>query len=122
MLRLRGGPAAGAYAVKRAPYYLRAVISGNKEKDVLDQPEDTANPDESIHVYRRIGEEGIVHLNFGGSRRGSGFFATGEYEHLPDVEGEDVRDNQAWRDWCRVQAAKEEEGNATETRTDPDLP
>ena len=100
MIRLRGGPAAGSYAVKRAPLYLRAVVAPDGTKDVLDQPTDTPRDGETVSVYRRVGDAGVVHLCMA-NRRASGFYAMAEYEHMPDVNGEDLRDNDVWRAWAR---------------------
>lgn len=105
MITLHDGPAAGSYAVKRAPLYLRAVspVEGAKDvaTDVLDQWEDTPREFERVSVYLRSGEAGTVHINRG--RRGSGFYATGQYHHLADVDGEQLRDFDAWRAWVLLQ-------------------
>ena len=105
MIRLLDGPAEGTYAVKRAPLYLRAVITPDGKRDVLDQVTDTPAKGEAIHVYIRVpGTEGTVHLNMGGGpKSGTGFYALGQYHHLRDVEGEALRDTQAWRAWAREQ-------------------
>ena len=89
MIRLLDGPAAGSYAVKRAPLYLRAVVDPDGKKDVLDQLDDEPDGIEKIHVYRRVTEAGSVHLNFGGGKRGraTGFYATGDYDHVPVDRG-----------------------------------
>lgn len=103
MLNLLNGPAQGNYMVKRAPLFLRAVVTevgGAKAKDVLDQLTDAPSPSERVHVYKLQGASGMVHLNMGGARKGSGFYATGEYRHLPDVDGEALRDTAAWQTWC----------------------
>ena len=104
MIKLTDGPAAGSYAVKRAPLYLRAVVL-DSEKDVLDRIEDTPHELEAVYVYKRDGEAGAVHLNFGGgkSRARTGFYATGVYRHLPDVDGKTVRESTAWRAWVEAQ-------------------
>lgn len=111
MIHLHGGPCEGVYAVKRAPMYLRAVRNRGATKavpgsgmDVLDQLDDTPDADEDIYVYRiRSGTEGHVHLNMGS--RGTGFYALGEYDFLPDVEGEPLRATEAWRAWAESQPA-----------------
>ena len=102
MIKLEDGPAEGAYGVKSAPAYLRAVVTPRGKKDVLDQPGDTAEPNERIYVYRREGEAGTVHIRMSGkSKRASGFYATGQYVHLADVDGEALRDNGAWFAWVK---------------------
>lgn len=89
--------------VQRAPLFLRAVVAEDGTKDVLDQLEDTPSSSERVSVYRRRGEAGHVHLNFGGSNRRTGFYASAEYQHLSDVDGERLRDNGAWHDWVYEQ-------------------
>ena len=104
MIKLHDGPAAGVYPVKRAPLYLRAVVNADTDKkDVLDQLVDKPGKAEAISVYRRVGPAGTVHINMGSTRKGSGFYATGEYIHLADVDGGLFRETQAWQDWCRAQ-------------------
>lgn len=104
MLRLLDGPCEGTYACKRAPLYLRAVRHERTgDRDVLDLLDDVPLDSEAIHVYRRVGEAGAVHLNRG--RHGSGFYALGDYAHLPGVDGEAMRGAAAWREWCASQPA-----------------
>ena len=97
MIKLEDGPAQGAYAVKNAPKYLRAVVGLRGAKDVLDASGDEPQASETVSVYRRCGEAGVVHIRMSGT--GSGFYATGEYRHLADVDGEDLREYQEWRTW-----------------------
>ena len=103
MLKLLDGPAQGAYMVKRAPLFLRAVVSAGGAQDVLDQLEDTPAPSEEVYVYKRQGSAGTVHLNLG-HRKGTGFYAMGEYRHVPDADGEALRKTEAWRQWCIAQS------------------
>lgn len=105
MIQLIGGPAAGAYAVKRAPILLRAV-TGPKGNDVLDQIGDEPADDEDIHVYLlQPGTEGTVHLNTG-RKKGSGFYATGIYHYLAEIDGAPFRSQEAWRTWATDYALK----------------
>ena len=97
MINLEDGPAQGTYAVKNAPKYLRAVVGSGGMKDVLDASGDDPQAGEKVSVYRRCGEAGVVHIRKSGT--GSGFYATGEYRHLPDVDGEGLREYQEWRTW-----------------------
>ena len=106
MIKLVDGPAEGAYAVKRAPLYLRAVVNPDTHaKDVLDQLSDSPDDHEDVWVYKLDGEAGTVHLNFGSGRDGqrTGFYATGDYHHVNDAVGADLRDTGAWRRWCAAQ-------------------
>jgi hypothetical protein len=106
VIKLVDGPAEGAYAVKRAPLYLRAILNTlTGEKDVLDQLTDRPDDFEEVWVYKLEGEAGMVHLNFGSGRGGhrTGFYATGTYHHLPDVVGGELRSEMAWRTWVAAQ-------------------
>ncbi len=97
MISLQGGLAEGAYAVKRAPLYLRGVLNTlTGEKDVLDQRDDVPGDNEEVSVYKLQGEAGVVHLNAGKLK---GFYATGTYNHVEDVRGVDIRDTMDWRQW-----------------------
>ena len=108
MMVLNDGPAKGAYAVGRAPIFLRAVVDQQGGIDVLDQLTDTPERTESVHVYERIGEpSGMTTLQMsrpGGRGRRCVTSIAAEYRYLPDVDGEAVRDFEAWRDWCLAHA------------------
>ena len=105
MLSLKDGPCQGTYMCKRAPMFLRAVIDDKGKGDCLDQLEDMPAENEKVYVYMREGEAGTVHLNYGGGR--GGWYALAEYKFLPKVDGEVLRDNQAWQTWA-TRAAEEE--------------
>ena len=102
MIRLRGGPAEGAYGVQRAPIYLRAVVGADGKKDVLNALEDEPREGETISVYRRIGEAGWARVRM--ARVGCVTYATGEYEWIPDVDGEALRETSGWRAWVIAQS------------------
>jgi len=103
MIRLLDGPAEGAYLVKRAPLFLRAVIDEQGEADVLDQLDDVPKPREMVYVYRLEGTAGRLHLHFGGK---GGWYAMASYRYLPDVDGEHLRGWKLWRDWCIERAGE----------------
>lgn len=104
MIGFADGPAAGSVlALHRAPTYLRVVISPSGKVDALDQLEDTPKPREAIHVYRLEAPATDVHINMGSTKRGSGFYKLGTYRHLPDVDGEAMRETDAWQEWARAQ-------------------
>ena len=104
MIKLDNGPAEGVYPVRRAPLFLRAVVNCDTgTKDVLDQLVDEPEGADIVSVYRRVGPAGTVHINMGGARKGSGWYATGEYIHLADVDGGPLREAPEWRAWCRAQ-------------------
>ena len=101
MIILHGGPADGAYAVTRAPLFLRALVSPSGKTDVLDQLDDEPRPRERVSVYRRTTTPDQIGVVFicGRSRSASGPSVSAAYEHLPDVDGQAVRETAAWRSW-----------------------
>ena len=105
MIKLLDGPAHGAYMVKTAPARLRAVVEAAGHCDVLNLPEDTPEPSDTLHVYIRVTDTHPVHINMG--RKGSGFYATGDYRWMPDVDGEQYRDNAVWSEWAAAQGGVE---------------
>ena len=102
-LNLDGGPTTGSYISDRAPFFLRAITDGEGRMAVLAQLDDYPSPEDAVHVYRQSGR-GIA-CSFGANKGCVSFY---EYEHLADVDGELVRENEAWRDW--VQARPKCEG------------
>lgn len=99
------GPAAGLELdLRRCPMYLRLVQDTMALKwDALDQPDDTPGPSETVYVYRRRpGTGGVV---FACTRRSSRDprFEHGDYEHMPEVDGEALRDTDGWRTWAMSQ-------------------
>ncbi len=101
MMTLRDGPAAGSYAVTRAPQYLRAVVDADGKGDVLDQVSDVPHANERVSVYRIVRYDGQVHINRGS--KGSGFYVLAEYVHMSEVDGESLRSREAWQDWASAQ-------------------
>lgn len=102
MIGLLNGPAEGVFAVRRAPYYLRAVVSPNDKRDVLDQLGDEPRPRERVFVYRKVREGTTYHIKFS-NRHDSGYYPDADYELVEGVDGQDLRDNAAWRAWCLSQ-------------------
>jgi hypothetical protein len=97
-VRALDGPAAGVTLnVARAPLFLRLVCTGTSW-DALDQPWDIPKAGEIVHVYRRAGA--VTHV----CTRGAGCYESADYEHVPDVDGEQLRATAAWRAWARAQA------------------
>lgn len=102
MLRLIDGPVEGTYLCQRAPLYLRGVIDlKTQEKDVLDQLDDEPESTENVFVYKRQGEAGWMHLLMS-PRSKSGFYATGEYKLLDDIDGNILRETSSWRKWVAL--------------------
>jgi hypothetical protein len=100
----RDGPARGATLIfRRAPVFLRVVENRDTHTfDVLDQLADAPAANELVHVYRRVTEPVHAHLHYRGRGKGpaSGWYELAEYEHLPEIDGEQLRDTAIWRAWC----------------------
>lgn len=93
-------------APRRAPIFLRIVQDETSGRwDVLDLPDDTPSPSETLHVYKRVP---------GTFQSGAGVFActrghgchhgtdSGDYRHV-SIEGERFRYTDPWREWCLSQ-------------------
>jgi hypothetical protein len=101
-----GGPATARQGMllRRAPDYLRIVVDADGGVDALDQLVDTPQDGELVHVYRRRGGVDAAHLCYRGKQKHrSGYYAIAEYEYLADVDGEQLRDTDAWRAWAQAQ-------------------
>lgn len=105
MLQLKDGPCKGIYYCKRAPTYLRAVKGKDNagNTDVLDLIDDTPNSGETVYVYHLDGEPGWIHIH---GTKIHGFYATGTYYYMPEVNGETLRDNAKWQEWALARAEK----------------
>lgn len=105
MSRLLDGPAGEhALANARAPHFLRVTIDPKGAIDCLDQLEDAPRDDERIHVYELVPGtyHGVALVRM--ARPATCVpMASGDYRHRPDVDGDLVRDTDAWRAWCRAQ-------------------
>ena len=116
MMTLTDGPAEGFYAVPRAPHFLRAVVDQDGGKDVLDQLDDQPEPGETIHVYRCTNrQDDAVTMVMMSGKNGRGRrcvpSVVAEYQHMPDIDGDAMRNTAAWRAWAAE--------NAPETSIDP---
>ena len=111
VIHLLDGPAKGSFGARRAPIWLRAVVNAEGKPDVLDLLDDTPRPDETVHVYRAVSGttfmfrvRGFICADDGkGGYRQAFVPASGEYHHLPDVDGEALREFGAWREWVMAQ-------------------
>jgi hypothetical protein len=107
----RDGPAADwTLALRRVPVFLRVVIDrATDQVDALDQLDDVPAPSEAVHVYQAVpgttwalrGDIVICVRGAGGMQQAA--TGRGVYEHRADVDGEQLRDTEAWRAWCRAQ-------------------
>lgn len=112
MIKFVDGPAAGqTLMVRRAPLFLRAVISEASEWDALDQLTDLPTPVETCHVYVRVREPGRVHLH--GPKIG-GWYATGSYRYYePQPAQAILRRRETWEQWATKEAVKLKEAKST---------
>lgn len=105
------GPVEGTFAVRYAPVFLRAVVARDSGiLDVLDERTDTPNENEEVYVYKLLKGSGAhMHLNFHVDVQfdeegehihpDTGFYASGLYYWMPEVDGELLRDNRTWEQW-----------------------
>lgn len=110
MIEFKDGPAAGVVLrLRRCPIYLRVVQTDTSSFDALDQLDDQAQPCESIHVYRRVGQVSQVHVCARGKDRHlSGWHQVATYVLHAEQPSDDVaRDNALWAVWATEQHQKE---------------
>lgn len=107
MIQFHDGPAKGTTLwLSRAPLLLRVVVDQFDGKvDALDQPDDEPQLTELVHVYRRVRYDGAMFVCGRGS--GSGKYHHATYAHLPDVDGEQLRDRDAWVTWAKAHLERE---------------
>lgn len=93
------GPAKGqVLRPQRAPIMLRVVQDGGGVWDLLDALEDVPTESETIHVYRMLGA-GPAHVCNRG--HGRSCYQLAQYVHVPDADGDALRETAAWRTWAR---------------------
>jgi hypothetical protein len=101
---------------QRSPRFLRLVVDDKGELDCLDQLVDTPADGEAIHVYERVlggeGEYGIVTLD---RPKRCIRVPLSSYRHRPDVDGETVRETDAWQAWCYAQPRRDRSEVSRET-------
>lgn len=110
MTRFTDGPADGvSLLLRRAPIFLRAVHSTEGGWDALDLLGEAPAAGELIHVYRRFGSTGRVHIRAcaRGDRKGKamsksqgGFFVRADYRYYATQPGDTVRTQTEWENWC----------------------
>jgi hypothetical protein len=119
--RFVGGPAdRRTLLLERAPLYLRVCLNGSKI-DALDALDDEPQPGETVTVYRKLSDDGTVHLDYTekGRRKGK-WFSSATYTVLEAQPGDEVtRTNTGWREWCASQS--KEKGRPMSTTEAPDL-
>lgn len=109
-----GGPADGhELHPQRAPLHVRVVVDEREQRpldgtvkrdalDILDLLDDEPREHESVHIYRAKWVGSPMHWcgTDGNGRHIGGWTVSGLYHHLPDVDGEQLRDTAAWRQWA----------------------
>ena len=112
MIRLLDGPAKLETWTRRAPQFLRCVVDADGKIDVLDLLTDAPRPSERVFVYRAVkgtttmrpdGDFACVDDGQGGYKQVAD--ARGDYRWLPAVDGETLRETEAWRTWVQAQPA-----------------
>lgn len=126
MTRFKDGPAQDTVLqLARAPLFLRVTQNAAGKFDALDQLDDHPRANESVTVYRKVSDDGTVHVDFRderGRRRGA-WYACATYA-LATMQPDDAtaRDTTLWRQWCldhQRQAAQDAPGS---TPTGEDTP
>lgn len=104
MTNFQDGPAQKIILkLKRAPMYLRVVVSPAGTIDALDQIQDTPLEEEQVHAYVRIGAAGSYHVDSTDprGRRVGAWYTVATYKLCVDQPGEHtLRHNDAWQAWC----------------------
>lgn len=104
------GPAMGVVLeLQRAPLFLR-VVADTHEFDALDLLTDKPELGEVIHAYRRVADDGWIHLDYTekktGRRKGKTIHSA-TYAVLDPQPPEDVlRDTAKWREFCTQEQAR----------------
>jgi hypothetical protein len=115
LTRFIDGPACGAVLhLARAPLFLRVVRASEGPWDALDKLDDRPGPDEAITVYRKVSDDGTVHVDYRddqGRRRGAWYAAATYAVATIQPDPATARDTQAWRGWCLAQQAASREAH-----------
>lgn len=124
MTRFIDGPARGVIlSLSRAPFFLRVtrnVRAGRTPTfDALDQLDDTADPNEIIHLYALARPVSGCFLDFtdkATGRRMGRMETSAEYRlYSTQPPDETVRDNAAYQAWCREEAERLKETQEKES-------
>lgn len=98
-----GGPLDGReLSLQRGPLFIRGVVNrGNGRRDALDLLDDEPRPNETVSVYQLVWRTPTSHI----CSRGEGCTLSymGTYRWREDVDGEQLRDTEAWRAWAQAE-------------------
>lgn len=106
MITLADGPLAGRHrlALHRLPIYLRFVVDHEGKVDALNELEDKAATNETIHAYIKVSDDGSVHINSRDRKTGKhngGFFRIATYKYVAEMTDDaTMRSNNLWQAWC----------------------
>lgn len=107
MTTIEDGPAAGkCLMLKRCPVLLRVVIDTKTGGiDALNETEDIATANESIHVYKAMARPTWCHIYMRGGR--GGFYEVASYKlYSTQPPDEVLRDNDRWAEWATAEWPK----------------
>lgn len=121
MIRFLDGPAQKASLhLERAPIFLRVTFGSSNpamapQWDALDQLDDVPAPAETIHVYRRASNDGVLHVDAqekvdGRWRRVGRWYRLAEYRlHGSQPDDSTLRTRELWQQWCVAEQQREKE-------------
>ena len=105
MVTFMDGPAElKTLMLRRAPLFLRVVLKPRGDWDDLDQLGDEPAANETIVVYRKVHDDGEVHIN--GAKVKGWFRRANYYLHDEQPGDETARNTSKWRAWCEEQARR----------------
>lgn len=111
MTRFTDGPAGGrTLLLRRSPLFLRVTRDDRGKFDALDQLHDEAEPGEAISAYRKVSDDGTVHVDSTerGRRVGRWYRCATYAVVAAQPDDATMRDTEAWRGWCQAQAGKDD--------------
>jgi hypothetical protein len=117
MSQLLDGPAGPTLLFnQRSPRFLRVVVDENGQVDCLDQLIDAPAEGEQILVYEVVQGSGgdYAHVTLDRPKR-CVRVPLSSYRHRPDVDGETVRETDAWQAWCYAQPRRDRSEVSRET-------
>lgn len=110
MITFENGPAHGkTLLLRRAPRFLRVVLSNTDAIDALDQLDDRPAANEKIFAYEIVGKAQRVHLLMN-PRRNSGWYVMARYRYIEEQPHDpEMRDQARWEFACQQLAATRKE-------------
>ena len=114
MTKFTNGPLAGkVLQLRRAPMLLRATHDVSADAfDALDQLDDKPKRSEEIYVYRKVEDNGMIHINARDKhgKHCGGFYPMATYVlHDPQPAQDVCRNNQKWQEWAQEEKSRLDE-------------